>query len=191
LSLPSISIDKLTEALTPPGTNAGYDYETLETVGDSVLKLGTSVHLLITHPTLDEGRLSDLRHNSICNTFLMKKALAIGLNHWVLPEPFRVTNWLPSEVNDGGYQSRAGSPESGLTTTSGISDGSIEIGIGKKSLADSMEAILGAALLTGGIDFAVTTGSKLGLCFGGEIPWGRESTPVITSRNGFLILLWP
>lgn len=38
-----------------------------------------------------------------------------------------------------------------------------------------MEAILGAAFLSGGRDLALKTGSRLGLCFGGETLWENRS----------------
>lgn len=48
--------------------------------------------------------------------------------------------------------------------------------IGRKSSADSMEAILGATLLIGGIDMALATGARIGLSFRGEVKWaGAEA----------------
>jgi len=37
-AFPAIDPAKLREALTPPSSETGYDYQYLETVGDSVLK---------------------------------------------------------------------------------------------------------------------------------------------------------
>ena len=40
-----------------------------------------------------------------------------------------------------------------------------------------MEATLGAAYISGGIDRALTTGDALGLCFGGPTPWAGRYRP--------------
>lgn len=117
------------------------------------------MYIFTKFPTADEGRLSDLRMNSVDNQYLWKKALSLGVNAYVLPARFRTNTWVPPE-SDGGVVS-----EDGKT---------IQRNVGRKSLADSMEAILGAALLTGGVEMAVQTGSRLGLCFGGEEKWSER-----------------
>jgi endoribonuclease Dicer len=152
--LPAISLDKVIEALTPPGATAGYDYQTLETVGDSFLKIATTIHVFLTYSTADEGRMSDLRMNSVDNQFLYNKALKLGLNCYVLGERLRSMTWIAPESDEG------------VVSADGET---IRRTVGRKSLADTMEAMLGAALLTGGIDMALATGVRLGLCFGGEV----------------------
>jgi len=46
--------------------------------------------------------------------------------------------------------------------------------IPRRSMQDCMEATLGAAYLTGGINMALKAGSALGLCFGGPEPWSNR-----------------
>lgn len=125
-----------------------------------MLKLATTIHIFLTHSTADEGRLSDLRQNSVDNRFLFRKAISLGLGTYVLPQRFRTGTWVPAELEDGKMSG----------------DGKrIKRWVGKKALADTMEAILGAALVTGGIEMALTTGARLDLCFGGDGKWaGRK-----------------
>lgn len=42
---PAIDLKQLIVALTPPSVNIGYSYQTLETLGDSALKLATTIHI--------------------------------------------------------------------------------------------------------------------------------------------------
>jgi endoribonuclease Dicer len=152
--LPAISLDKVIEALTLPGRDTGYDYQTLETFGDSFLKLSTTIHIFLSHPKASEAVMTDLRKHSIDNAFLWSKAFELGLHCFVLGERFRTTTWVAPEIDEG--------------VVSADSE-TIRRTVGRKSLADTMEAMLGAALLTGGIDMALATGVRLGLCFGGEV----------------------
>jgi endoribonuclease Dicer len=45
LKLPALEIGQLVEASTLPLVCAGFDYQRLETMGDSCLKLATTVHI--------------------------------------------------------------------------------------------------------------------------------------------------
>ena len=44
----------------------------------------------------------------------------------------------------------------------------------RKAMQDCMEAILGVAWLSGGIERVLEAGTSLGLCFGGTTPWPRR-----------------
>lgn len=64
------------EALTHPSynteshVNKGYDYERLEFLGDSVLRLFSGQYLFEKHPTYDEGRLTKIRSCIVSDKFL-------------------------------------------------------------------------------------------------------------------------
>ena len=167
--LPPISVPLLIMALTPPSTAIGYDYQYLETLGDSVLKLLTTVHIYLENPTLDEGRMGPIRANSIDNQFLRTRSLKSGYVRAVLSEPFRTRSWVPSTSDDATL----------------VKDGqSVERLVKRRTLSDTMESTLGAAYLTGGVPMALATGHELGLCFGGTTPWGeRASAPLIVASG--------
>ncbi|KAG8935450.1 Dicer-like protein 1 [Tulasnella sp. 417] len=143
LNLPPLDQGRFVEALTLPLVCAGYDYQRLETLGDSCLKLATTVHVF--------------NRNSISNIYLRGRALQRSLYRFLSGE--RVLDgklWTPPTANVT-YDSR-GRPLTKQT-------------IPRKSLQDCMEATLGVAWLTGGMEMVLKVGTELDLCFGGTVPW--------------------
>ncbi|KAF8191429.1 hypothetical protein K438DRAFT_1675400 [Mycena galopus ATCC 62051] len=170
LSLPPILDDLLVEAFTLPCAQAGYNNQRLETLGDAVLELCTTVHLFNRYPNRHEGQLSIMRQNSICNRFLLARAKEIGLETFLTCETQGTRAWhdniqrpvLDAFVRTSRYISRE---------------------FPKRSLQDCMEATLGASFMTGGIEMSLHTGRALGLDFGGPTPWSiryksPEASPV-------------
>ncbi|GAA5826093.1 hypothetical protein JCM11251_007161 [Rhodosporidiobolus azoricus] len=162
---PPIPVERLAEALTAPRCQAGTDLEFLETVGDSALKLATSVHIYLEYPTAEEERLTRIRMNSVDNRFLRQRCLESGYASVIIPHLLRTTTFLPYTSDDATLSS------DGLY---------LKKKIPRLLLCDSVEATLGAAVATGGIEMAIQAGDKLGLCFGGTKPWGeREKAKVL------------
>ncbi|BGP45286.1 Dicer-like protein 1 [Rhodotorula kratochvilovae] len=173
-SLPPIDLALLDEALTSPANTCGWDYQRLEHVGDSPLKLLTSVHIYLEHPRADEDRLTRLRENSVDNRFLRQRSRNTGLSEHILPHMLRTSTFVPETADD------ATVAEDGLSMTKRLP---------RRLLSDTVEATLGAALLTGsvetktdegepalkvsdaGLQRVLEVGDRLGLCFGGTEPW--------------------
>ncbi|KAI5479007.1 endoribonuclease Dicer [Pseudohyphozyma bogoriensis] len=167
--LPSIRPDLLINALTNPACNVGYDYQSLETFGDSVLKLATTVHVYLQHPTFDEGRMATVRQNSVDNRFLRLRSLAIGFAGFTINEVYRTKSFIPCTSET------AVTSDKGTTFTRMVS---------RKVLSDTIESTLGAAYLTGGLRTALETGDRLGLCFGGSVPWGKRQAAKALVEEG-------
>ncbi|KAG6332184.1 hypothetical protein ID866_6907 [Astraeus odoratus] len=173
LDLPPILDDLLIEASTLPTTNAKWNNQRLETLGDSVLKLVSTVHVMRKYPHRHEGQLSQLRQSSVSNRTLLGRALEIGLERFLTSEGHNVHIWRYTVSEDADVLSH-------------VLDSShyVRRSYPRRSLQDCMEATLGAAFLTGGIDMALRTGDMLGLSVGGAIPWSvrypcpSKSTPV-------------
>ncbi|GAA5897045.1 hypothetical protein JCM6882_007340 [Rhodosporidiobolus microsporus] len=158
---PPIQRDRLVEALTAPQCQAGRDLEFLETVGDSALKLATSVHIFLEYPTAEEERLTRVRMNSVDNRFLRQRSRETGYSSFIIPHLLRTTTFLPFTADDATLSA------DGLSLTKKIP---------RLLLCDSVEATLGAAVVTGGLDMAIAAGDKLGLCFGGVTPWAKRAS---------------
>ncbi|GAA6030078.1 hypothetical protein JCM8097_009245 [Rhodosporidiobolus ruineniae] len=161
LSTPSIRLQKLTEALTIPNCQLGYDLETLEWFGDSFLKVATSVHIYLSYPLAEEDRMTRLRENSVSNRFLRHRSLQSGHSSFLLPHVFRATTFVPFTSDDAVLSIEA-----------------LEIRkkVPRRVLSDSVEATLGAAYVGGGgFETAFKVGDRLGLCFGGTVPWSERS----------------
>lgn len=159
LGLPLIPDNLLIEAFTLPCAVARYSNQRMETLGDAVLEVCTTVHLFNKYPHRHEGQLSAMRQSIVSNRSLLGKAKEIGLEQFLIGETQRVNTWpytLPPDYHDrpeplrGRYAVRQ---------------------FPRRSLQDCMEATLGAAFVTGGIPMALHTGTALGLAFGGPLPW--------------------
>lgn len=158
LGLPPIQDDLMIQALTLPSANAGFNNQRLETLGDSVLKLCTVVHLFNRFPHRHEGQLDILRRNSVSNRTLLARAKEVMLEQYLTSEPQTMRVWrfaLSGEVD----------------LSDPMPDRYVSRRFPKRSLQDCMEASLGAGFATGGIRMALQVGTALGLGFGGPLPW--------------------
>lgn len=167
LGLPPILDDLLIESSTLPTTNAKWNNQRLETLGDSVLKVVATVHVMNKFPHRHEGQLSQLRQSSVSNRTLLARAKEIGLERYLTSEGQNVHIW------------RYTIPEQADVLLHMLhSFHSVQRAFPRRSLQDCMEAILGAAFLTGGVEMALRTGDALGMSVGGPIPWSvRYSRP--------------
>ncbi|KAG8988080.1 Dicer-like protein 1 [Tulasnella sp. 427] len=157
LGLPPLNRPRFVEALTLPLVCAGYDYQRLETLGDSCLKLATTVHVFNRYPHKHEGQLSPMRRNSISNIYLRGRALQKNLYLFMSGE----------RVLDG----RLWTPPSAEVTYDPRGRPLTKQELPRKALQDCMEATLGVAWLTGGMELVLKVGTELNLCFGGTVPW--------------------
>ncbi|XP_054708066.1 endoribonuclease Dicer-like [Uloborus diversus] len=84
------------QALTMSNANDGINLERLETVGDSFLKYAITVHLFCAHPDIHEGKLSYLRSKQISNFNLFRLGRRKGLGESMVASKFEpYDNWLP------------------------------------------------------------------------------------------------
>ncbi|KDR81905.1 hypothetical protein GALMADRAFT_59401 [Galerina marginata CBS 339.88] len=161
LGLPAIPMNMVTEAFTIPSASMPFNNQRLETLGDAVLQVCTTVQLLNRYPSRHEGQLSNLRQKYVSNQYLLRRALDLGLERFVNTEISSVYKWRyilaesePIFLDDTSPPTR-----------------SVTRQYPRRSLQDCMEAILGAAFLAGGIPLALQTGTALQLEFGGPLPW--------------------
>ncbi|KAF7323232.1 hypothetical protein HMN09_00103900 [Mycena chlorophos] len=167
LSLPPIADEVLVEALTLPSATSGFSNQRLETLGDAVLQLCTTVHLLNRYPRYDEGQLSRRRQAVVSNRFLRERAKELGLEAFIVSETPAIKLWIAD-----------------IQRVDAVSSGRcVEREFPKRSWQETMESVLGASYVTGGIEMALLTGQALGMHMGGTIPWSlRYSAPPAASR---------
>ncbi|EJD06192.1 uncharacterized protein FOMMEDRAFT_145449 [Fomitiporia mediterranea MF3/22] len=162
LKYPPIPDNLIVEALTLPSAMAGFNNQRLETMGDSVLKLSVVVYIFNAFPNRHEGQLTALKENSVSNRLLLARAKEVHLERFLTSENRSMRTWRFER--------------SSVTSLGTCKIGSEEIALAhrtfpRRSLQDCMEASLGAAYVAGGLNFALQTGTALGLCFGGPTPW--------------------
>ncbi|KAJ8611905.1 hypothetical protein MRB53_037701 [Persea americana] len=119
-------------AITTGSAQRSFDYQRLEFLGDSVLKHVISCHLYHTHQDYPEGYLSQQRSVLVCNATLAVSAYKAGLGQFIISTPVDHRNWtFPSaEVKQ---------PQKEFSS---------------KTLADVVEALIGAAWLEAGFEAA-------------------------------------
>ncbi|EMD34372.1 hypothetical protein CERSUDRAFT_55073 [Gelatoporia subvermispora B] len=182
LGLPPIADDLMVQALTLPAAAAGFNNQLLETLGDAVLKLGAAVHLFNKYPHRHEGQLDMLRRTCVCNRTLLARGLEHGLEQYLTSETQHIRAWRyiapeghdPSDPRPYRHAARS---------------------FPRRSIQDCMEATLGAAFATGGIQMALRAGTALGLSFGGPLPWtaryggrlpAKDASPLFTELQEVL-----
>jgi dsRNA-specific ribonuclease len=115
------------------------NYQRLEFLGDSLLKICTSMQLLAEYPLWHEGYLTAKRDQVISNSRLARAALQVGLDRFITTETFTGRKWRPTYVQDLLGKVNMGSKREMST----------------KVLADVVEALFGAAKLDGGMPKAL------------------------------------
>ncbi|EHK47075.1 hypothetical protein TRIATDRAFT_291296 [Trichoderma atroviride IMI 206040] len=149
------------EAICARSANEPMNYERLEFLGDSILKLCTCIQAAVTKPDWPEGYLSYWRDRLISNVRLYQAAVDFRLPRFLVTKPFTGHKWRPLYLEDV-LQEDVNAP----TTERRLST---------KTLADVVEALIGASYCEGGIAMA----EKCIAMFLSEIDWdgidkGRE-----------------
>lgn len=135
-----VDLDLVVTAITTSATQEPTNYQRQEFLGDSVLKFLTSLTLSSEHLLWPEGHLSRAKDHIVSNASLAKAALASGLDRFILTESFTGAKWRPLYVSDL-LHSPIGEPRQ----------------LSSKTLADVVEALVGAAFLDGGFAKAIAT----------------------------------
>ncbi|KAJ9603105.1 Dicer-like protein 2 [Cladophialophora chaetospira] len=142
------------QALTLPAVGIE-NYESLEFYGDTLLKFYTALQLFADYPEHASFQLTRDRRRVISNSRLQKATRALGLSRYLTRKPFAGKDWAAG-VGDLGLRTKK-QPSSELSS---------------KTLADIVEAVIGAASLsndTGGpSEDQVVETLRL---FIDEVPW--------------------
>ncbi|KAM4066852.1 ribonuclease III domain-containing protein [Hirsutella rhossiliensis] len=148
------------EAISARSASEPVHYERLEFLGDSILKYCTSVQAAADHPEWPEGYLSGFRDGLISNSRLCRAAIDSGLAKFILTKRFTGKKWRPLYVD--GYLQQTRGHEKGILMST-------------KTLADVVEALIGASYIDGGVSKAVVCMSTfLRECEWRDVRRGRE-----------------
>ena len=162
-----INVDLALEAMTKDSDNTeehsaeqvqyqrgmGKNYERLEFIGDSFLKMATSISLYAQNAGDDEFESHVKRMLMVCNKNLFKNAVDMELFKYIRSQSFQRRTWYPEGLGMLKGKSTGKSKELGnkyQPQTHPLND---------KTIADVCEALIGAALLShresGSMDMAV------------------------------------
>lgn len=134
------------EAISARSASEPVNYERLEFLGDSILKFCACMRAAAEKPDYPEGYLSYWRDRLVSNSRLYKAALEFGLPRFILTKPFTGQKWRPLYLDEVLQQGDVATPEKRKLST--------------KTLADVVEALIGASYVDGGLSKAVTCISK-------------------------------
>ena len=148
----------VTKALTINRSKDIWDLEQLETVGDSFLKMTTTLYLYFHYPSYDEGKLSLLKTAMICNENLFRSALIKDLQMYMIGNKLVLgNNWI---VPFYPFDCKRQQPMEGPNRFK-----SIQIMNGD-DIADCVEALIGAFIVYGSARGALDFFQWIGLkCF--------------------------
>ncbi|XP_021830082.1 endoribonuclease Dicer homolog 2-like isoform X2 [Prunus avium] len=167
VTIPTI---KVLEAITTKGCQENFNLESLETLGDSFLKYATSQQLFKTYQNNAEGLLSGQREKIVSNPALCKLGCDRKLPGFIRNECFDPKKWtIPGDYSGTSF----------LSEDLPFNERNIYIRGRRKvkdeTVADVVEALIGAFLSTGGeiaaIYFMNWVGIKVDLV---HIPYERH-----------------
>ncbi|KAF9162667.1 Dicer-like protein 1 [Actinomortierella ambigua] len=184
LGLTEIPVELMLVALTTPSANMAMKYERLELLGDSFLKFSCTIRLYIVNPANDEGALHASRIQIVSNEALRGHAKALELYRHVSATPFHRKAWRPV-----GYGAEG-------STWDEFAAKHFDQELSNKTLADMVEAALGAAFLAGGTELGLKAAKALKIPFPEFEDWGAFARvhelpalqPPLVERNRINIL---
>ncbi|KAJ5054159.1 uncharacterized protein L3040_000441 [Drepanopeziza brunnea f. sp. 'multigermtubi'] len=76
------------------------NYQRLEFLGDTILKMCTSIQLMAQYPLWHEGYLTELKGRIVSNSCLYAAAIENGLDRFIITKKFSGHKWRPTYVDD-------------------------------------------------------------------------------------------
>ncbi|CZS99458.1 related to Dcl-2 dicer RNA helicase/RNAseIII CAF [Rhynchosporium agropyri] len=143
-ALKNIQISELAliaTAISASSSGSETNYQRLEFLGDTVLKMCTSMQLMGEYPLWHEGYLSEMKGRIVSNSNLYTAAIKLGLDRFIITKQFNGHSWRPLYVDELLQQS---------------SDDEKKREMSSKIPADVVESLIGASVLDGGIPKALT-----------------------------------
>ncbi|KAL0887460.1 hypothetical protein Bca101_011443 [Brassica carinata] len=159
-----VSGHRVLEALTTEKCQERFSLERLEVLGDAFLKFAVSRHLFLQHDRLDEGELTRRRSNAVNNSNLFRLATRRNLQVYIRDQAFDPTQFFafghPCRVT---CDEMAMKEVHSLDKVAGLlesNSGEIRCSKGhhwlhKKTIADVVEALVGAFLVDSGFKGAI------------------------------------
>ena len=163
-----VPLFSLLEALTCASSSDAFDLERLEMLGDSFLKMAVSIYVYWHEDHKDEGKLTKYRSRQISNKNLFKLAETKGLPGYLKHEVLSKSTWsppgytLPSSSENGARKNKKEECSGSFEGTLHDEEVARQL-IPDKSIADSVEALIGAHLTHCGYMGALKFMTWLGL----------------------------
>nr|AJA90780.1 Dicer-like 3 [Pinus canariensis] len=164
---PFIPATLIMQAVTTMRCLESFSLERLELLGDSVLKYAVSSHLFLKYNEKHEGQLTARRSWAICNASLHRVAILRNLPGYIRDEPFDPRRWFaPGTLSPKSVPCCCDSNflKESVNGMSEMEGKTVKIGktcdkghrwMCSKTIADSVEALIGAYLVGKDLDAAL------------------------------------
>ncbi|KAL9263922.1 Dicer-like protein [Drosera capensis] len=160
-----VTSQRVLEALTTERCSERFSLERLEVLGDAFLKFAVSRHLFLAHEAMDEGQLTSMRSKLVNNMNLYKLATRRKLQVYIRdrefnPQQFCALGRPCSVISTNEMESSNHTlPDSRLlngTHGSKLKGNKHQHWLQRKTIADVVEALIGAYLVDGGFKSAIS-----------------------------------
>lgn len=167
-----VSAFRVLEALTTEKCQERLSLERLEILGDAFLKFAVGRHLFLLHDTLDEGELTRKRSNVVNNSNLLKLARSRNLQVYIRDQPFdpcqffalgRPCRRICTEESEGNIHSQNRSHGHGQANANDVRCSKGHHWLHRKTIADVVEALVGAFIVDSGFKAATAFLKWLGI----------------------------
>ncbi|KAF4948363.1 hypothetical protein FGADI_9675 [Fusarium gaditjirri] len=145
------------EAISSPSACEPVDYQRLEFLGDSILKFCAVAQAYSEHPSWPEGFLNHFKDRLVSNGRLQRVCLEKGLSKFILSKTFTALKWRPRYLDDILKEKPAPPGPAPMR--------------GSKTLADVVEALIGASYQDGGMTKALRC---ISVFLGDNCNWHQE-----------------
>ncbi|KAK0470340.1 uncharacterized protein EV420DRAFT_107663 [Desarmillaria tabescens] len=147
----------LTVAMTASSSQERYNYQRLETLGDTVLKYLVSIQLLSEHPLWHEGYLTGRKDHAVANATLANENISREMFQWIIRDRMLGKKWKPAYLHSTAPIREKKSAEAVATVPTkneakAKKAKKIAGELSTKVLADVVESTIGAAYLHGGLE---------------------------------------
>ncbi|CAE6441045.1 unnamed protein product [Rhizoctonia solani] len=150
-------------ALCSRMAHRAFSYERLEFLGDTFIKYASSAYLYGVEPSAPSGILHAKRQRMVNNRSLWLGAQTLGLPPCIQSEAFRPKQWFIPNVFVSKKGHVHGEKSATVEQAQLLSSRQYSRQIPPKAIADVVEAMIGAALLSGGEQLAFSVAKVLGL----------------------------
>ncbi|XVE71087.1 hypothetical protein DITRI_Ditri10aG0122200 [Diplodiscus trichospermus] len=166
-----VTANRVLEALTTEKCQERFSLERLESLGDAFLKFAVGRHLFLLHDALDEGELTRRRSNAVNNSNLFKLATRSNLQVYIRDQPFDPCQFFalghpcPIICN----KETKGTVHSQHSCQVDRANSEIRCSrnhhwLHKKTIADVVEALVGAFIVDNGFKAATAFLRWIGIC---------------------------
>ncbi|PON81285.1 hypothetical protein TorRG33x02_229170, partial [Trema orientale] len=160
-----VTAQRVLEALTTEKCQECFSLERLEVLGDAFLKFAVGRHLFLLHDTLDEGQLTNKRSNIVNNLNLFKLACERNLQVYIRDQQFEPRQFFAlgrpcltvcNEEMEESIHSQYLDSTVNKTNAGVVRCSKGHHWLYKKTVADVVEALVGAFIVDSGFKAAAT-----------------------------------